>query len=611
MRLANVRIAHKLVLGFACILAIFGAVSMAISGALAHVESAEAANTAAHAVLIDLEQLTAARYDQSQTARGFIITRVERHANLYAAATKLFDETLARTKADAASAPDSAAALDAVAKLADAASGWQKEVGDPEVQLTRDPATVDQAIEVAKSPKSSAHMQQFREALDKARAVVGAALKNSEASQNAALAFSENAQMIGAFVATLCSLAVGWGLYRAIAQPIAGMTGVMRKLAAGETTLDVPAQGQADELGMMAAAVENFRHAAIEKRRLDAETEASRRQLEEERAARDNLEAEQHGKVETAVSLLGAGLARLAAKDLTYRMAEDMPDAYRKLQGDFNIAIAQLEEAMLGVSGRTGAIHSNSRELSASADEMSRRTEQQAASLEETAAALDEITATMRKAASGAMHAREVVADAKNDAEKGGAVAEKAVAAMGGIANSSRQVGQIIGVIDEIAFQTNLLALNAGVEAARAGDAGRGFAVVAAEVRSLAQRSATAAKEIKGLISTSATQVEQGVALVAETGHALERIMTKVGEINRIISEIAAGAKEQSTGLEEVNTAINQMDQVTQRNAAMAEESTAASRVMSEETERLADLIGRFQVGRSATSAGRGRGKAA
>jgi methyl-accepting chemotaxis protein len=613
MRLANVRIAHKLVLGFACILAIFGAVSAAIFSALARVESAEAANTAAHAVLIDLEQLTAARYDQAQTARGFIITRVERHANLYAAATKLFDETLARAQNDAAAAPDSAAALEAIAKLAAAASGWQKEVGDPEVLLARDPATLDQAIEVAKSPNSSARMQEFREALDNARAIVGASLKASQASQTAAVAFAKNAQLSGGLVATLCSLMVGWGLYRAIARPISGMTNAMRKLAAGETDLEVPAEGQADELGMMAAAVENFRSAAIDKQGLDAKAGAARLQLEEERAARQRLEGEQHSRSERAVALLGAGLARLAAKDLTYRMSENIPDAYRKVQKDFNLAIAQLEEAMLGVSGRTGAIRSGSREISTAADDLSRRTEQQAASLEETAAALDQIAATMRKAAAGANHAREIVGAARVDAEKGRGVADRAAVAMADIAKSSQMISQIVGVIDEIAFQTNLLALNAGVEAARAGDAGRGFAVVASEVRALAQRSAGAAKEIKSLIANGAAQVSQGVALVEETGQSLERIRAQVVEINQIVSEIAAGAKEQSTGLDEVNTAINQMDQATQRNAAMVEQSTAASHAMAEEAAELAELIGQFQVqesagdGRSLIAPGAGR----
>jgi methyl-accepting chemotaxis protein len=236
-------------------------------------------------------------------------------------------------------------------------------------------------------------------------------------------------------------------------------------------------------------------------------------------------------------------------------------------------------------------------QIATASNDLSRRTEQQASSLEETAAALDEITATVRKAAEGATHARKVVADTKVDAEKSGEVVRKAVDAMGSIEKSSQQIGQIIGVIDEIAFQTNLLALNAGVEAARAGDAGRGFAVVASEVRALAQRSAEAAKEIKALISTSTQQVSEGVQLVAETGNSLERIMSKVAEINTVVSDIAAGAQEQATGLQQVNTAVNEMDKVTQQNAAMAEEATAAGRSLAVEAEQLAGLVGQFRLG--------------
>jgi methyl-accepting chemotaxis protein len=255
---------------------------------------------------------------------------------------------------------------------------------------------------------------------------------------------------------------------------------------------------------------------------------------------------------------------------------------------------------MLGVHTNTQAIRSGTKEISTAADDLSRRTEQQAASLEETAAALGEITNTVRKTAAGATHARQAVSTAKSDAEKGGEVVRQAVNAMSGIEKSSQQIGQIIGVIDEIAFQTNLLALNAGVEAARAGDAGRGFAVVASEVRALAQRSADAAKEIKSLISTSTAQVEDGVELVGETGKALERIFSQIAEIDTIVSEIATSAQDQATGLQEVNTAVTQMDQVTQQNAAMVEESTAASHTLSQETEELTRLIGRFQIGAQA-----------
>jgi methyl-accepting chemotaxis protein len=302
---------------------------------------------------------------------------------------------------------------------------------------------------------------------------------------------------------------------------------------------------------------------------------------------------------EIVADSIGVGLKKLAAKDLTYRMTGEIPDAYRQLQTDFNEVIVHLEEAMVSVSGSTNVISSGSQEISAASDDLARRTEQQAASLEETAAALGAITETVKKSADGASHAREIVAAADQDAKKSAVVVRHAVEAMDGIAESARKITQIIGVIDEIAFQTNLLALNAGVEAARAGDAGRGFAVVASEVRALAQRSAEAAKEIKGLISASSAQVDQGVKLVDETGKSLKRIMTQVSDINSVVSEIAAGAKEQAQGIEEVNTAITQMDRMTQQNAAMVEESTAASHHLSQEAAQLADLVGQFKIAKT------------
>jgi methyl-accepting chemotaxis protein len=317
-------------------------------------------------------------------------------------------------------------------------------------------------------------------------------------------------------------------------------------------------------------------------------------EMEEERH-RD--EEEKLNRERAVVSEIGTALSKLAAKELTFRMSAEMPEAYRQLQKDFNAAIGQLEDAMRSVTTSMNAIHSGTEEILAASDDLSRRTEQQAASLEETAAALDEITATVRKSAEGTSHARQVVLAADEDAKKSAIVVRKSFEAMDGIAKSASQISQIIGVIDEIAFQTNLLALNAGVEAARAGDAGRGFAVVASEVRALAQRSAEAAKEIKSLISTSTTQVDHGVKLVAETGKSLERITAQVTEINQVMADIATGAKEQATGLAEINAAINQMDQVTQQNAAMVEESTAASHSLSQETEALLQLISQFRVG--------------
>ncbi len=302
----------------------------------------------------------------------------------------------------------------------------------------------------------------------------------------------------------------------------------------------------------------------------------------------------------TAVNQIASGLSRLAEGDLEQRIEVEFIPSLDRLRVDFNASLETLERSMSAISANSQAIRTGTGEISTAADDLSRRTEQQASSLEETAAALEQITATVKKTAEGAKHARDVVSTAKVDADKSGEVVREAMAAMTGIDKSSKQISQIIGVIDEIAFQTNLLALNAGVEAARAGDAGRGFAVVASEVRALAQRSAEAAKEIKGLISTSTAQVDQGVLLVTQTGKALERIVAQVVEINGIITDIAASAQEQATGLQQVNTAVNEMDQVTQKNAAMVEETTAASHALSNETEELGRLVSRYRIRQAA-----------
>ncbi len=401
-----------------------------------------------------------------------------------------------------------------------------------------------------------------------------------------------------AIVVALARLA--WWVKSVVTAPIALLTQVMLNLERGDESAEAPTLKRRDEIGELAEAVQIFQAGAVEKKRVDAEALALRASAETAREANAQAQREaiDHERAVVAESI-GAGLAKLAAKDLSYRMSSDIPEAYCKLQSDFNAAIAQLEEAMRSVTDSTSAIRAGTEEISAASDDLSLRTEQQAAGLEETAAALHEITSTVERTAESANHARQVASVADEDAKKSAEVVRQAVEAMDGIANSSKQISQIIGVIDEIAFQTNLLALNAGVEAARAGEAGRGFAVVASEVRALAQRSAGAAKEIKGLISASTAQVDHGVKLVAETGGSLERIETQVTEINGVIAEIACGAKEQATALAEVNSAINQMDQATQQNATMVEQTTAATHSLAQETSRLSDLVGRFQLSRS------------
>jgi methyl-accepting chemotaxis protein len=311
------------------------------------------------------------------------------------------------------------------------------------------------------------------------------------------------------------------------------------------------------------------------------------------------------------VTALAEALGRLADGDVTTRIAAGVPEDYEALRHDFNAAMEALDAALVTVVTNAGAIRSEAAEISSATGDLSRRTAEQAASLEETAAAIEQLTVSIRSAAKSAGEAAGIAAKARSNAEAGGQVVDRAVAAMSALDRSSQEIARIVEVIDGIAFQTNLLALNAGVEAARAGDAGRGFAVVAAEVRALAQRCSEAASEIGTLIGSATDQVKSGVTLVGETGTALKDIIRSVNDIASHVSAIAASAEEQSTGLSEINAAMGQLDRSTQQNAAMVEETTAASQLLDTEARALADLTARFRVGTAPTRAGSARATAA
>ncbi len=320
--------------------------------------------------------------------------------------------------------------------------------------------------------------------------------------------------------------------------------------------------------------------------------DALQEEREKSEAERQALNAQQ----EEALSAIDTSLNRLAGGDLTASISKPLAPQFERLRSNFNAAIEKLDDTLGAIVTAADDAAGNSGELVHATDDMAKRTEQQAASLEETAAAVEEITTISREAAQRAEEARRVVGSATEEAKRSGAVVEQAVTAMGAIQESSGKITQIIGVIDQISFQTNLLALNAGVEAARAGEAGKGFAVVAQEVRELAQKSAEAAKEIKALIDKSFADVQLGVSLVHQTGEALHHIGEQVVHINGHIDAIASSAREQSAGIAEINTAVGSMDQMTQQNAAMVEQTNAATHNLMQISTTLKGLVDRFTV---------------
>jgi len=443
-------------------------------------------------------------------------------------------------------------------------------------------------------------------------------------------------------VAMVLGLASAWLIARSILGPIAAMTGAMGRLADGRLDTEIPALERTDEIGEMAKAVQVFKQNGIDKQRMEAEQkaaeEATRKAEEEQRRREAAIVAEvaevakaaSGGDLDRRIDLAGktgfllnlcegvnnlvnltgvalrdvAGvLSAVARGDLTQRIVNTYGGVFGQLKGDVNQTAEKLFEIVTNINAAAGQIGSAASEVAAGSQDLSERSEQQASALEETAASMEELAATVRNNAGNAQQANQLAAGAREVAAGGGEVVTNAIAAMNRIESSSQKIGDIVGMIDEIAFQTNLLALNAAVEAARAGDAGKGFAVVAQEVRNLAQRSAQASKEIKGLISESTGEVRTGADLVKKAGNTLDEILGSVKRVADIVGEIAAASAEQASGIDQVNAAVTQMDEMTQQNAALVEESTAAAHSLEEQSRELNRLMGFFHVGGLASRA--------
>ncbi|MBY6139486.1 CHASE3 domain-containing protein [Leisingera daeponensis] len=532
-----------------------------------------------HKIISRAKDLLAAAVDMETGMRGFLLAGDRAFLDPYMEGNGRFNEVLADLRLALADNLMQTNRLNSVAKIID---NWRNDVVVPMLQLRRvigSAATMDDMADLVAQGQGKEYFDRFRTTMAALQAAGAEAMAERRAANEEIAARTR--MMIPAAIGAAILIGAGMALLIAsgIASGIRRIVASMRGLAEGNNAVEIRGQNRGDEVGDMARALEKFRDELV-------------RMQEAEQKKAESKDAELAG----VVRQLSERLSRLAHGDLTVRIAEEFPEEYEQLRADFNGSIDNLNATVQQVIEASTSIRSGAAEISQASDDLSHRTESQAATLEETAAAIDELTASVKSAAEGARNVENTVREARQEAETSGEVVQDAVAAMGGIEQSSNKISQIISVIDDIAFQTNLLALNAGVEAARAGEAGRGFAVVASEVRALAQRSSDAAMEIKTLISDSSRQVDQGVDLVGRAGQALQSIVGRVSHISQLVSEIAEGAEEQSTGLHEINTGVTQLDQVTQQNAAMVEEATAAGHMLNTDAVKLAELVARFQV---------------
>jgi methyl-accepting chemotaxis protein len=388
---------------------------------------------------------------------------------------------------------------------------------------------------------------------------------------------------------------------RGITRPLLMLSGAMKALASGDAQVAISGIRRRDEIGEMARAVEVFKQAANENSRLAEEANAAQRERVEITDRKLAEDASRANRITDLIGQVKAAFEGLASGELDTRMGKPVSAEFEPIRISFNTSVARLEETISAVEDGVRSMQGDLQSIAHSSFDLSKRTEQQAAALEETSASLVEVMKKVDLTSAMSNDAAKMAALAHAEVNSGRVVLADAISAMTEIQRSSEQINSIVGLIDQIAFQTNLLALNAGVEAARAGDTGKGFAVVAHEVRALAQRSAGAAQEIKELISRTSGQVSQGAALVMESGTILEKIVVQVDSVSSAVAAIALGAQDQAVSLHQVSAAALEMDNVTQQNAGMVEETAAATQSLLSETEHLAAIMARFQTSASKT----------
>lgn len=530
-------------------------------------------------VLSETLHLESLAFDMEAGLRGYLLTGKDDYLASYDNGNATIYQEFAKLREHSSETPELVGYLD---KAESGLKDWQRQMAEKAIALRRSvgvSTTMNDIANYVSTAQGKEFLDSFHTAMTDFKHAEQSLMETRQADNHKISATTMTtiplAIAASILVGAVFALLVGSNMAKAIRS----VTQSMGRLADGDNSVEISGQSRGDEVGAMAHSLEIFRDKL-----------AKMQDLEKKKA--EGRDAEQNAVVKS----LSNHLSRLSKGDLNALITKSFPADYEELRRDFNSTVETLSDTVSKVAQTSGSIRNGAGEVSQASVDLSRRTESQAATLEETAAALDELTASVKSAAEGARSVEKTMAEARIEAESSGEIVQSAVAAMTEIEQSSNQISQIISVIDDIAFQTNLLALNAGVEAARAGEAGRGFAVVASEVRALAQRSSDAATEIKALIQDSSKQVEHGVDLVGKAGIALQSIVGQVNHISQKVSGIAEGASEQSIGLNEINTGMAQLDQVTQQNAAMVEEATAAGHLLKSDSAQLSDLMSHFQL---------------